>query len=130
MFIQKGSTNPVCAISWLEIALAGFLAIRHKYCEFLLSMLKLNIERLLMATMTVSLPDPMKAWIETRIDSGEYASSSDYVRDLIRKDKDSRLSALRRRIDDADASGISVRSLDEIFEDARTKARERGLIDG
>ncbi|MCC7250457.1 MAG: type II toxin-antitoxin system ParD family antitoxin [Hyphomicrobium sp.] len=83
-----------------------------------------------MATMTVSLPDPMKAWIETRIDSGEYASSSDYVRDLIRKDKDSRLSALRRRIDDADASGISVRSLDEIFEDARTKARERGLIDG
>ena len=39
-----------------------------------------------MATMTVSLPDPMKDWIEAQISRGEYASASDYVRDLIRRD--------------------------------------------
>ncbi|HEY6434263.1 MAG TPA: type II toxin-antitoxin system ParD family antitoxin [Acetobacteraceae bacterium] len=37
-----------------------------------------------MATMTVSLPDPMKDWIEAQIGRGEYASASDYVRDLVR----------------------------------------------
>lgn len=36
-----------------------------------------------MATMTVSLPDPMKDWIEEQIRRGEYASASDYVRDLV-----------------------------------------------
>ena len=34
-----------------------------------------------MATMTVSLPDPMKDWIEAQIALGDYASVSDYVRD-------------------------------------------------
>jgi putative addiction module CopG family antidote len=37
-----------------------------------------------MATMMVSLPDPVKDWIEGQIRSGEYASASDYVRDLVR----------------------------------------------
>jgi antitoxin ParD1/3/4 len=78
--------------------------------------------------MTVSLPEPMKAWIEARIESGEYSSSSDYVRDLIRKDKDLRLAALRRRIDDAEASGVGSRSFDQLVEHARDKARRRGLI--
>ena len=35
-----------------------------------------------MASMNVSLPDPMRAWVQERIDSGRYASVSDYVRDL------------------------------------------------
>ncbi|WP_368667133.1 type II toxin-antitoxin system ParD family antitoxin [Novosphingobium sp. 18050] len=36
--------------------------------------------------MNISLPDPMRAWVQSRIDSGHYASASDYVRDLIRRD--------------------------------------------
>ncbi len=43
-----------------------------------------------MATMTVSLPDPMKDWIEAQISRGDYASVSDYVRDLVRRDRDRR----------------------------------------
>ena len=43
-----------------------------------------------MATMTVSLPDPMKDWIEAQIRQGDYASVSDYVRDLVRRDRDRR----------------------------------------
>ncbi len=40
-----------------------------------------------MATMNVSLPDPMRDFIQQRIDSGQYASVSDYVRDLVRRDQ-------------------------------------------
>ncbi len=39
-----------------------------------------------MATINVSLPDPMRKWVETQVSSGEYANASDYVRDLIRQD--------------------------------------------
>lgn len=40
-----------------------------------------------MGTMNISLPDQMKAWVEEQSTSGRYANSSDYVRDLIRRDR-------------------------------------------
>jgi antitoxin ParD1/3/4 len=40
-----------------------------------------------MATMNISLPDAMRDYVQNRIDSGQYASVSDYVRDLIRRDQ-------------------------------------------
>lgn len=53
-----------------------------------------------MATMNISVPDPMKDWVQAQIDGGKYASSSDYVRDLIRKDQQQRdkLEALQAAI--------------------------------
>lgn len=41
-----------------------------------------------MATMNVSLPEQMKFWVEQQSDSGRFANSSDYVRDLIRRDQE------------------------------------------
>lgn len=38
--------------------------------------------------MNVSLPDPMKSWVEHRTRGGRYSNVSDYVRDLIRKDQE------------------------------------------
>ena len=43
-----------------------------------------------MATMNVSLPDQMKQWVEDQTTDGRYANASDYVRDLIRKDRERR----------------------------------------
>ena len=40
-----------------------------------------------MASMNISLPDPMRDYVQGRIDSGQYASVSDYIRDLIRRDQ-------------------------------------------
>lgn len=40
-----------------------------------------------MATMNISLPDPMRDWVKSQIDTGQYANNSDYVRDLIRRDQ-------------------------------------------
>jgi antitoxin ParD1/3/4 len=41
-----------------------------------------------MAQMNVSLPDGLKTWAEHRVSEGRYASTSDYVRDLIRRDEE------------------------------------------
>ncbi len=40
-----------------------------------------------MASMNVSIPDRMRDWVQHRIESGQYATVSDYVRDLIRRDQ-------------------------------------------
>lgn len=41
-----------------------------------------------MATMNVSLPDQLKAYVDARVDAGTYQSSSEYVRELIRRDQE------------------------------------------
>ena len=85
-----------------------------------------------MATMTVSLPDPMKDWIEAQISRGDYASTSDYVRDLVRRDRARReqeltLDELRKKLVDSRSSGEGTRSVDDIFAEAQEIARARGL---
>ena len=40
-----------------------------------------------MATMNISLPDSMRDWVESQLETGFYANNSDYIRDLIRKDQ-------------------------------------------
>lgn len=84
-----------------------------------------------MATMNVSLPDQMKAWVETQAESGRYGNASDYVRDLIRRDQErqEKIAEFQRLVDEGRASGVSTRSLAEIREAARHRAREMG-IDG
>jgi antitoxin ParD1/3/4 len=57
-----------------------------------------------MATMNISVPDLMRDFVQRRIDSGRYASVSDYVRDLIRKDQGA---LLERDLDAAVASAES-----------------------
>lgn len=84
-----------------------------------------------MATMTISLPDPMKEWIEAQIKQGEYASTSDYVRDLVRRDRERRshpeltLADLQRIVAESRASGTSDRSVADILADAKFVAAER-----
>jgi antitoxin ParD1/3/4 len=85
-----------------------------------------------MATMTVSLPDPMKDWIEAQIRHGDYASVSDYVRDLVRRDRDRReqeltMDELRQKLAASKESGISTRTVDEIFAEAQEIAKGRGI---
>lgn len=61
-----------------------------------------------MATMNISLPDPMRDWVQAQIELGKYASSSDYVRDLIRKDQEQRdkLAVLQAAITQGLESGV------------------------
>ena len=85
-----------------------------------------------MATMTVSLPDQMKDWIETQIRKGDYASTSDYVRDLVRRDRVRRgqefsVEEIRALLAESKASGVGTRNIDDIFAEAEQIAKTRGL---
>ena len=78
-----------------------------------------------MATMNISLPDQMKAWVEAQSADGRYANSSDYVRDLIRKEqiKAEKIAHWRKLIEEADASGVSDQSPREVIEELRAQLR-------
>lgn len=62
-----------------------------------------------MATMNISLPDPMRDWVQAQIQTGKYSSTSDYVRDLIRQDQERRdkLERLQQAITEGLESGES-----------------------
>ncbi|MDJ1180025.1 type II toxin-antitoxin system ParD family antitoxin [Roseofilum sp. BLCC_M91] len=44
-------------------------------------------DRRAMKTMNVSLPDPMRDYVDRQVQSGGYGSASEYIRDLIRQDQ-------------------------------------------
>lgn len=77
-----------------------------------------------MATMNVSLPDPMKDWVEAQARTGRYSNASDYVRDLIRRDQEraDKIAELQRLVSEGLESGVSARSKFEILEAARKQA--------
>ncbi len=66
-----------------------------------------------MATLNISMPDTMRAWIDAQVASGEYANASDYIRDLIRHDQRER-DALRLALIEGEKSGRSNRSVTDI----------------
>jgi len=77
-----------------------------------------------MATMNVSLPGPMKDWVEAQAQTGRYANASDYVRDLIRKDQErsDKIAAMQRRVDEGMASGAGTLTRDQLFAEAQRRA--------
>lgn len=41
-----------------------------------------------MATMNISLPDTLKDFVESQVEAGGYGTSSEFMRDLIRRQQD------------------------------------------
>lgn len=89
-----------------------------------------------MATMTISLPDQMKRWIENRIEGGSYSSVSDYVRDLVRRDREDRdrdraytIDELRDLLAEARADRGTGMTVAEVRETGRRIARANGWLD-
>jgi antitoxin ParD1/3/4 len=77
-----------------------------------------------MATMNISLPDALKAWVEEQVATGRYGNSSDYIRDLLRRDQE-RAEArekFERLVEEGLASGVSELTVDEVFANARRRA--------
>ncbi|SIT65698.1 antitoxin ParD1/3/4 [Ectothiorhodosinus mongolicus] len=71
---------------------------------------------------TITLTDTQDAWIRAQVASGGYTNDSEYVRHLIRQEQE-KLSLLRAAIDDGLASGVSSRSLDEIWHEVESRYR-------
>lgn len=76
-----------------------------------------------MAQMNISIPDKLKGWAESRVAEGRYSSTSDYVRDLVRRDQETEEARrrLKAAIDEGLASGISDRTIKDIIADRRKR---------
>jgi antitoxin ParD1/3/4 len=82
-----------------------------------------------MATMNVSLPEPMKTWVEDQARSGRYSNASDYVRDLIRRDQEraAKIGHMQRMLTEGLESGVSDESMHDIVASLREGNAGRGL---
>ncbi|TCU20053.1 antitoxin ParD1/3/4 [Rhizobium sullae] len=76
-----------------------------------------------MSTMNISLPDQLKSFVDEQVAGRGYGTSSEYIRELIRRDQD-RL-VLRRLLLDG-ASSAQTEPVDEhYFNSLRDRARGR-----
>ena len=73
-----------------------------------------------MATITVSVPDPMKNWVQGQVETGKYANASDYVRNLIRRDQE-KIEVLRKTLLEGERSGVSRRKVEDIMNDVKKR---------
>ncbi|MBV8683633.1 MAG: type II toxin-antitoxin system ParD family antitoxin [Caulobacteraceae bacterium] len=74
-----------------------------------------------MSTMNISLPAALKSFVDDQVAGGGYGTSSEYVRELIRKDQDRQ--QLRRLLLDG-ASSPTTETMD--FDALRNRARKKG----
>jgi antitoxin ParD1/3/4 len=80
-----------------------------------------------MATMDISLPDPMKDWVEEEVKGGTYTNVSDYIRDLIGHDQTSR-AALEAAIAEGLRSGRSSRKAEDVMASAKARLKRGWAI--
>lgn len=73
--------------------------------------------------MNISLPDALKSFVDTQVATRGFGTSSEYVRELIRKDQD--VQRLRNLIMDGAASPIAGEAGEDYFDGLRKLATDR-----
>ncbi len=73
--------------------------------------------------MNVSLPDELKAFVDEQVNGGSYGSSSEFVRDLIRREQDRH--QLRQLLLDGARSSVGPEADDTYFDSLHTRARSK-----
>lgn len=77
-----------------------------------------------MATMNVSLPDDLKSYVDERVATDSYQSSSEYVRELIRRDKETQRfrSLIRQGMESPVTGALDGQYFDDLKERLRAQA--------
>jgi len=89
------------------------------------------VEETSMQSMNISLPEPLKQFVEGQIASGRYSSVSEYVRELIREDEkrkaEERLEALLVEGLEGKEAALSRKDWNDIRKEAlaQVKARQK-----
>jgi len=81
---------------------------------------------LAMTTMNISLPDALKAFVDQQVDSRGYGTSSEYVRELIRKDQD--IQRLRALLLDGARSAATTPVAADYFQGLRGRVAQHKAI--
>ena len=77
---------------------------------------------------TITVSQQQDQWIKSQVETGDYNSDSEYIRDLIRKDVKykNKLQILRSALIAGENSGISSRSMSDILADAKSRHNIHG----
>ncbi|NLF05233.1 MAG: type II toxin-antitoxin system ParD family antitoxin [Actinomycetales bacterium] len=81
-----------------------------------------------MATMNVSLPDSLKSYVDEQVRGAGYGSSSEYVRELIRRDRER--ARLRELLIEGASSPVTDAVGPDYFEALRERVRSDRLRPG
>jgi len=73
-----------------------------------------------MTSLNISLPEPLKQYVEGQVASGDWGTPSEYIRELIRQDKERRLHSLEQDLL-AVAKGPTIKL-------SLTEVRKKGLL--
>jgi antitoxin ParD1/3/4 len=76
-----------------------------------------------MGTMNISIPDSLKSFVDEQVASRGYGTSSEYVRELIRRDQDRM--HLRELLLQGAASAPGVEATKAYFDGLRRRVRRR-----
>ncbi|MDO9003961.1 MAG: type II toxin-antitoxin system ParD family antitoxin [Aquabacterium sp.] len=74
-------------------------------------------------TMSFALPDALRAYIDQRVQSGQYGNTSEYLRELVRRDQDEQArKRLRDLIEEGLNSGVGRTFTPEVAMELRQRA--------
>lgn len=82
-----------------------------------------------MRAVTLKVPDSLADWIDRQVASGRFTDADDYVRDLLRRDRESELSEsyLSEALSEGEASGPGTRSIAELLDEVRREFANASL---
>jgi antitoxin ParD1/3/4 len=81
-----------------------------------------------MSTLTLTMPTALQDWVDARIAEGMHADAADYLRDLVRRDRDMAAEDVRwvrAMIDEGLASGVVDQAPADVIEDIVAARRAR-----
>ena len=79
-----------------------------------------------MQTMNISLPDPMKQYVEEQVTAGDYSSASEYMRELVRADQTRNArEQLERTLLESLSEGEAQEATPEFWNTLRTELSKR-----
>ena len=78
-----------------------------------------------MVKKSISVTDQQANWLKAQIETGNYGNESEVFRDLLRDriSRDAEITAIRAAIIDGEQSGVSRKTVDEIWEEAQQRHR-------
>ncbi len=79
---------------------------------------------------SITVTEQQNDWIKSRIETGDYGNDSEYLRDLIRKDRteNEKLIKLKEAVQVGLDSGISERTFEEIIQSVEERLKNNAQL--
>lgn len=83
-----------------------------------------------MVKKTYSITETLNHYVKERVESGEYATDSEYLRELIRRDQsdNQEIAYIRARLIKAEESGFTDQTKEEMLADFKAELRDDGKL--